>query len=242
MDHIRHWLFDLDDTLYPASCGLFKQVSGRITECISATLGISLEEARLLQREYWRRYGTSLRGLILHHRIDPEPFIAYVHDVPVERWIRPDPSLRALLVRLPGGRHVFTNSPGEYARRVLAALEVDDLFENVFDIRHSEFHSKPHPHAYATVLRALGGEGKACLFVDDAPQNLVPARACGMTTVWLRQPLSVAGGRAGGSVEIGARVEQPHLVIDAVHELEDAVRRHFERSTTFSSRSNSPEV
>lgn len=224
---IRHWIFDLDDTLYPASCGLFKHVSVRITDRIALTLALSLDDARVVQRDYWQRYGTSLRGLIVNHAIDPEPFLAYVHDVPIEDLIRPDEALRALLMRLPGRRHIFTNSPSEYARRVLRALRVDDLFEHVFDIRHSEFHSKPDPHAYGCVLRALEAPAEHCLFIDDAPQNLVAARECGMTTVWLRSPLSVAGGTAGGSVQMEAEVAPPHLVIDALHELEDAVRRHF---------------
>lgn len=229
MAQIKHWLFDLDDTLYPASCGLFKQVSIRITTCIGETLGLSTDDARALQHEYWRRYGTSLRGLILHHGVDPEPFLAYVHDVPVETYLCADVELRAMLQRLEGRRHVFTNSPSEYAARVLQALDVADLFDNVFDIRHAQLRPKPDPHAYERVLDTLGDTAERCLFVDDAPHNLEAARERGMVTVWLRSPHSVAGGQAGGSVELHAQTQHRHLVIDTLQELEAVVSRHFRR-------------
>lgn len=229
MQHIEHWIFDLDDTLYPASNGMFAEISQRITRRVADTLGVPDDEARAVQKQYWRQYGTSLRGLIVHHGIDPEPFLADVHDVAVERHLSADPGLRALLLRLSGRRHVFTNSPREYAERVLRALGVDDLFDQVFDIRHSDLRPKPDPHAYLRVLSALGTDGGRCLFVDDAPRNLPPARDHGMTTVWLRSPHSVAGGQAGLSVA-SAENAPAHVTIDALHELEDALARHFSTS------------
>ena len=224
---ITDWLFDLDDTLYPASTGLFRQVSKRITERIAFLLGISDTEARVLQRQYWLQYGTSLRGLILHHGVDPEPFLAYVHDVPVASFLHADDELRAMLLRLGGRRHVFTNSPQEYAARVLDALGVADLFDNVFDIRHSGFCPKPDPGAYGRVLAALGRLPAQCLLVDDAPPNLVAARACGFKTVWLCSPGSVAGGAAGDSVDLAAAMTPADVVINSLGELEGAVRVYF---------------
>ena len=226
MKRIEHWLFDLDDTLYPASNGMFGHISQRITQRVSDTLGLSLDEARTVQKAYWKKYGTSLRGLVVEHGVDPEAYLTYVHDVPIEQLLSRDEALRALLQRLPGRRHIFTNSPREYALRVLAALGVDDLFEQVFDIRHCDLRPKPDPHAYTRVLAALDAPARACLFVDDAPRNLHPARAHGMTTVWLRSPHSQAGGQAGLSVA-SADEAPADVIIDALTELEEALTRHF---------------
>ncbi|MHB2017343.1 MAG: pyrimidine 5'-nucleotidase [Candidatus Xenobia bacterium] len=219
----RHWLFDLDDTLYPASAGLFPLVSRRITERISALLSLPPEEARVVQRRYWKEYGTSMRGLIVNHGVDPEPFLAYVHDVPVEQYLGPDPALRHMLERLGGPRHVFTNSPSEFADRVLAALGVADLFESVFDIRHAGYVPKPNPDAYHRVLARLACDGSSCIMIDDSMQNLHAARQHGIRTVWLRAPDSVAGGRPGGSVALAAELPPADYVIERILELESRV-------------------
>jgi putative hydrolase of the HAD superfamily len=223
---VRHWLIDLDDTLYPASSGLFAHVSRRITERMSALLGLPFEEARAVQKRYWRRYGTSLRGLIVEHGVDPEPFLAYVHDVPVEEVLAPEPGLRATLAALPGARHIFTNGPAEFAHRVLLRLDVDDLFERVFDIRHAQFVPKPDPQPYRLALEALGVPGEAVAMVDDSPQNLARARALGMVAIWLRSPHSMAGGSTGSTValvEEAPEGERPHLIIDRLEELRGLV-------------------
>jgi putative hydrolase of the HAD superfamily len=201
---VEHWLFDLDDTLYPASTGLFGHVSARITRRIGELLDLPEAEARALQRQYWRKYGTSLRGLVVEHGVDPEPFLAYVHDVPVEDLLAPDPALVAMLVALPGQRHVFTNGPSEFADRVLRRLGARDAFTHLFDIRHAEFVPKPDPIPYARALARLGAPASRVALVDDAPQNIAQGRALGMRTVWLRSPHSVAGGSAGNSVALGA--------------------------------------
>ena len=198
---------------------MFALISARITERVAAVLQLPPDEARLVQRDYWKRYGTSLRGLMLHQGIDPEPFLAYVHDVPVEEHVRPSPRLREGLKTLRGRRHIFTNSPHEYAVRVLRALGVDDLFENVFDVRHSEYVPKPDPHAYARVHGVLQGDPSRYIFIDDAPHNLVAARTQGWWTVWLRAPLSVAGGVAGGSVSMAADEPPAHRTITSLEEL-----------------------
>ena len=204
MAAVEHWLFDLDDTLYPASTGLFEQVSSRITRRIGEILDLPEPAARTLQRAYWRKYGTSLRGLVVEHGVDPEPFLAYVHDVPVEELLAPDPALGAMLRALPGQRHVFTNGPSEFADRVLLRLGVRDAFTELFDIRHAEFVPKPDPIPFARALARLGAAPSAAVLVDDAPQNVAQGRALGLRTVWLRSPHSVAGGTAGNSVALGA--------------------------------------
>jgi putative hydrolase of the HAD superfamily len=221
---IRHWLFDLDDTLYSASTEFFTHVSERITVRIADHLSISHDDARLLKRRYWKQYGTSLRGMIVHHDMDPEPFLRYVHDVAIEDNLKPDAAVRAMLQRCgPGPRHVFTNSPAEYARRVLRALNLEDLFVNVFDIRHSEFIPKPDQHAYNRVLSALGCEARDCILIDDAPQNLVAARACGMRTVWLHTLASEAGQALAGGMQLTDEASPADVVIRRLIDLEAAL-------------------
>lgn len=231
MNRIRHWMFDLDDTLYPASTGLFGHVSKRITRRIAATFDVDEDDARIRQRALWRKYGTSLRGLQVEHGIDAEEFLADVHDVPVEEILAPDPALRAMLARLPGQCHVFTNGSSEFAHRVLRRLGVDDQFTRVFDIRHAGFIPKPDPHPYARAMEVLGAPAETLLLVDDAPQNLAQARTLGWWTAWLRSPHSLAGGSAGQSIalhEEGVSGEGAHVTIERILDLESGVTTLFE--------------
>ena len=224
MNDIRHWLFDLDDTLYPAATGLFGHVSRRITKRIALTLGVDEAEARVRQRALWRKYGTSLRGLMIEHGVDPEPFLADVHDVPVEQILAPDPELDALLARLPGQRHVFTNGPSEFVHRVLRRLGVDHRFTHVFDIRHAGFVPKPDPQPFLRAMAALDAPAGTIFLVDDSPQNLARARALGWWTAWLRSPHSMAGGTTGLSVaESEEGHAPPHVVLDRLLDLERAL-------------------
>ena len=219
----EHWLIDLDDTLYPAESGLFPHVSRRITSRIATLLRLTEDEARVVQKRLWKTYGTSLRGLIVEHGIDPEPFLADVHDVDIESILKPDPALRDALALLPGARHVFTNASAEYARRILARLGVADRFARFFDIRHAEFRPKPDPHPYRRALEALACDGARVAMVDDSPQNLAAARRFGMWTAWLRSPHSLAGGSAGGTVALAAESDDvPHAVIARLSDLPEA--------------------
>ena len=215
-------LFDLDDTLYPASLGLFRLVSERILVFIRRTLNLGEEEARHLQRAYWRRYGTSLYGLMQHHDLDPEPFLEFVHDVPVEEYLTVDPGLVEILGRLPARRHVFTNGPSEFAERVLRALGYRDLVEEIFDIRGAQFVPKPNAAPYDAVVRRLGARSANVVLVDDALKNLPPARERGWRTVWLRQPDSFLGGRRGLSVA-EAPDFTPDVVLRDLREIEAAL-------------------
>jgi putative hydrolase of the HAD superfamily len=226
VNEIRHWLFDLDDTLYPASTGLFGHVSKRITKRIAATLGVDEAEARVRQRHLWKTYGTSLRGLMIENGVDPEPFLADVHDVPVEQILEPDPELDALLGRLPGELHVFTNGPSEFVHRVLGRLGIDHRFTRVFDIRHAGFVPKPDPQPFLRAQEALGALPHEILLVDDSPQNLARGRALGWWTAWLRSPHSMAGGTSGLSVaESDEGLEPPQVVLDRLLDLEMALAR-----------------
>jgi len=221
-----HILFDLDDTLYPASVGLFPLVSARIRTYIEQTLGLDEKAAREAQQGYWRKYGTSLRGLMLHHQVDPKPFLEFVHGVPVEDHLQADRDLRAILAALPATRHVFTNGPADWARRVLGVLGVDDLFEQTFDIISFGYVPKPNAEPYDLVTRVLG-EATPIILVDDSPANLGPARARGWRTVWLRSPESVAGGTRGLSVAEG-KPPDADRVIEHLDQLPEAMAEWVE--------------
>jgi len=178
-----HIIFDLDDTLYPRSTGLFDEIGRRITRWVGQALGLTLEEAAMLRQDYLRRYGTTLGGLIAEHEVDVDDYLAFVHDVPVERYIRASPALAAMLAAIPLRKAVFTNATSEYGRRVLQALGVGDRFEWLMGIREMGLCNKPRPEAYRQLLALVDVGGPACVLVDDRPVNLQPAKRLGMTTV-----------------------------------------------------------
>jgi putative hydrolase of the HAD superfamily len=176
-------LFDLDNTLYPASSGLMHGVDTRITEYVQNLLGLEPAEAMALRRQYFADYGTTLRGLQYHHAVDAEDYLLYVHDLALESFLASDAELDHLLSEVCAPKAIFTNAPAEYARRVLAALGIERHFTHLFDIRFFAFQPKPEPAAYRRVLGALRIPGSRAIFVEDTAQNLAPARALGMRTI-----------------------------------------------------------
>lgn len=176
-------IFDLDETLYPRKAGLMREIGRRIERWVQESLRLPPEEAAALRRAYLRRYGTTLAGLLAEGKVDADAYLAYVHDVPVERWLRPNPALARMLDGIPLRKVVFTNATAEHAWRVLQALGVADRFEDVIGIREVGLRSKPDLESYRWVLRRLGVPGTACILVDDRPMNLRPAKQLGMTTV-----------------------------------------------------------
>jgi len=183
-DGIEVWLFDLDNTLYPASCRLFDQVERRMAEFICEFLSITEEEAHELRRRYWRDHGTTLSGLMLNHGLDPEDFLAYVHEIDLSA-MRPDERLGRALERLPGRKLVFTNGSMRHAARILERLDLAHHFEAVFDIAAAGYVPKPDSGAYDTLVRRHGVRAERTLFVEDTAKNLPPAARLGMTTLWL---------------------------------------------------------
>jgi len=180
---IRHILFNLDNTLYPAEAGLMAELDRHIARYFAWELGLRLPQAELLQAEYCWQYGSCTEGVLRDTNLDLDRFLIAVHDIPVERYLAPDLMVDALLRQLPQEKWVFTNAPGEYARRVLETLGVAGHFRRVFDIRFLGFVGKPEPAAYQRVLEAIGARGEECIMVEDSAANLAPARALGMTTV-----------------------------------------------------------
>jgi len=181
-------LFDLDNTIYPASAGLMRGVDVRIGAYVQKLLGLGEDEARAIQKRYYAEYGTTLSGLQLHHAVDPEDYLAFVHDVAPETFLAADAELDRLLDELAATKAIFTNAPAEYAGRVLGVLGIERHFAHVFDIRFARFRPKPDPVVYQSVLDTLGVAGAAAILVEDSPQNLPPARALGMTAILVGEP------------------------------------------------------
>ena len=182
--HIRDWIFDLDNCLYPASTGLFDLIDERMGAYIQRLVNCDPAEAKRIQKAHFHEHGTTLAGLMKDHGINPHDFLAEVHAIPLDR-IETDPRLATGLARLPGRKFVFTNGDEPYARRVLEAIGVNDHFDELHDIHASELRPKPDPHGYALLCERFGIDPNAALLVEDMAQNLKPAKALGMTTVWV---------------------------------------------------------
>lgn len=182
--HIDTWIFDLDNTLYPASTNLFALIDVRMSEYVMRLTGSSREEAHRIQKEYFFAHGTTMAGLMREHDIDPHEFLDFVHDIEMDA-LEHNEELVAALARLPGRKLVFTNGDAPYAGRVLARLGLGETFEAVHDIHATSYRPKPDPHAYQGLCDAYAVAPERALFVEDMARNLKPAKAIGMTTVWV---------------------------------------------------------
>ncbi len=182
---IKYLLFDLDETLYPFSTGLMQRINERMNAFMVQYVGIPEEQVSALRQSYWHTYGTTLRGLYVERHIDAQAFLNYVHDIPLDEFLRADERLDALLSTLPQDKYIFTNAPADYARRVLRILGIERHFRDIFDINFIEYASKPAESAYQKVLSALGARGEECLMIDDSARNLAPAKTLGIRTVLL---------------------------------------------------------
>jgi putative hydrolase of the HAD superfamily len=183
--HVGAWIFDLDNTLYPADSDLFVQVDARMTAFVQDLLGLDFESARAVQKAYYRDHGTTLNGLMKINGIDPEDFLASVHDVDLS-VLEPNPALASALALLPGKRFIFTNGCRNHAERVLTRLRLGSLFDEIWDIRTIGYRPKPDERSYRAVLAKSGVATEKSAMFEDVARNLVPAHALGWTTVWLR--------------------------------------------------------
>ena len=176
--------FDLDDTLYPNTNGLWSAIRERMGNYMRERLNLPPDDIPNLRRTYFETYGTTLRGLQIHHQVDANDYLAYVHDLPLEKFLHPDPQVRALLLSLPQRKWIFTNADSDHAGRVLATLGLADCFTGIVDVRALGYLCKPDVKAYYQAL-SLAGESDPgqCVLLDDAPRNLEPARGLGFTTV-----------------------------------------------------------
>lgn len=193
--HIRNWIFDLDNTLYPASANLFGPIEARMTDYVERLTGLPRDEARKLQKTWFHDHGTTLAGAMAEHQIDPFEFLAFVHDVEMD-VLEENAPLAAAIARLPGRKIVFTNGDAPYAGKVLGRLGLGESFEGVHDIHAMTLRPKPDAHAYDSLCHAFGLDPAESLFADDMVRNLKPAHDLGMTTVWIDNGSEQGHGQA----------------------------------------------
>jgi putative hydrolase of the HAD superfamily len=178
--HFSTVFFDLDDTLYPSTSGLWPAIKARMNDYMRDRMGFAEAEIPKLREQYYLQYGATLRGLQANHRVDRADFLAYVHDVSLHDYLAPDPVQRSVIASLHTRNLVFTNSDVSHARRVLAALELDDLFEIVVDINAMHPHCKPMPESFRIAMQAAGETDPArCVMIDDLPRTTQAARQLG---------------------------------------------------------------
>ena len=184
LDHIRTWIFDLDNTLYPARANLFARIDARMTAFVGDLLKVDAHEAHRIQKAYFLDHGTTLAGLMTEHDVDPHAFLDYVHDIEMD-VLEHDAPLVAAIMKLPGRKLVFTNGDKPYALKVLDRLGLGASFEAIHDVHAMNLIPKPAESAYAGLCAAYAIDPHTAVFVEDMARNLAPAKAIGMTTVWI---------------------------------------------------------
>ena len=185
LNKINSWIFDLDNTLYHPSLKIFEEIDSRMQKFISLKLGISLKKAWMLQKEYFRKYGATLKGLMKFHQIDPKQFLDYVQKIDLEK-IKVNPELKSALAKLNGTKIVYTNSTKNYANRILKRLGLKKSFDGIFDIIDANYIPKPSDRSYKMLLKNFNLIPEESIIFEDLPQNLVPASKLGMRTVWVK--------------------------------------------------------
>jgi putative hydrolase of the HAD superfamily len=180
--HVDTWVFDLDNTLYPHHLNLWQQVDERIREFVAKFLDVGREEAFRVQKDYYRRYGTTMRGLMTEHGLNPDDFLDFVHEID-HSPLTPNPALGAAIEALPGRKLILTNGTRKHADAVMRRLAIHHHFEGVFDIVAAELEPKPQPQTYDRFLKAHGVDPASAAMFEDLARNLAVPHALGMTTV-----------------------------------------------------------
>jgi len=178
-------VIDLDNTLYAADSGVFARMDKRMTAFVAKELDVAPEEADRLRVKYWKEYGTTLRGMMLHHGMEAEAFLHDVHNIDAHEILKPDYELDAALARLPGRKVIHTNGILEHAERILAALGIAHHFDAIYDIRFNNYIPKPNKETLSMLIKAEGCKPERTLVVDDMADNLKVARELGCKTVWI---------------------------------------------------------
>ena len=210
--HFKSLYFDLDDTLYPASSGLWAAIRERMNAYMQRLIDLPIPDIVCLRQSYLEKYGTTLRGLQAYYKVDADEYLAFVHDLPLEKFIHPDPSLRTLLLSLPQRRWVFTNADTNHANHVLNILGITDCFEGIIDIRAIDFACKPEKIAYQRALAfACDDDPSHCVIFDDALRNLSPAREMGFYTILV--------GKDGTEPLVDQAITSLHELRDCMPEL-----------------------
>jgi len=176
--------FDLDDTLYPSSTGLWLAIKDRMNLYMRERMGIPETDVPVLREQYFKMYGSTLRGLQARHEVDVEDYLAFVHDLPLKDYLTPNPTQREIIASLPGRKLIFTNADVCHARRVLAALQLEDLFDDIVDVNAVAPYCKPMPEAFA-IAQELANEPdpRRCVVIDDLPRTTRAALEAGMASI-----------------------------------------------------------
>ena len=181
---IKYWIFDLDNTLYSGKTKVFEQVDKKMSKYISNKLNISVEEAKKIQKNYFYEYNTTLNGMIKNHKINPDEFLDFVHDINID-FLQKDPALGKEIEKLDGKKIIFTNGSKKHAINVTKQIGIDQLFDGIFDIVDAEFIPKPSMEPYKKLVKKHKIDPKLCVLVEDIARNLKPAYEMGMKTVWI---------------------------------------------------------
>ena len=184
MKNIKYWIFDLDNTLYPHQADLFSQVDKKMGLFIQKMFNVSHEEARRRQKSFFKKYGTTLRGLMTEHGIEPYNYLKFVHDIDFN-VLKIDETLIAAVDRLPGEKFIYTNASRDYAKVVLSHIGLSGKFKDIFDIHDANFLPKPDVRSYHKMINKFSIDPKSSVMLEDLAVNLNPAADLGMTTVWL---------------------------------------------------------
>ena len=182
-----HWIFDLDNTIYDFNLGLFRRVSSRMTEYIKEFFDLNEVDALTLQRDMYKKYGLTLRGLMIEKKINPEPFLEFVHDVDFSE-LNDDITLKTLLGKIKGKKSIYTNATFKHAKNILKSMGIFQEFEIIFDIKDANYIAKPDHKSYLMMKKKLGLNNKnisKSIFFEDTAKNLKPASELGMSTVWI---------------------------------------------------------
>ena len=182
LNYVETWVFDLDNTLYPARCNLFDQIDHRMTTFIAAQLELSRDKARRIQKKFYHAHGTSLRGLMIEYNLAPEPFLSFVHDIDTSKLV-PAIELGQAMAKLPGQKIVYTNGSIKHAENVLSALQLTSHMDGLHGIDTSDYVPKPDPHGYHIMFKRHGINPNTTVMVEDSLKNLVTAKQLGMKTV-----------------------------------------------------------
>ena len=183
-NRINTWIFDLDNTLYSADSGIFQQVHTLMGEFVSKNLNIEIKEAKELQKKYYKQHGTTLRGLMDNHNINPDYFLSEVHNLDYS-IVGPNKALNEELEKLEGRKIIYTNANLEHAKNVLERLELTNMFQEIFDVKSADYIPKPEISPYHKLIKDFDINASSAAMFDDIAKNLVPAKKVGFTSVWI---------------------------------------------------------
>ena len=189
----QNWIFDLDNPMYDINLGLFKKISNRITDFIMSKYSLDIDQAKKIQKEYYLKYGLTLRGLIVEKNLEPEEFLDYVHDVEHPELKKNDQLISKIRI-LEGKKIIFTNATSKHAEKILKILELEDVFDQIIDIKDLEYIPKPDKRSYKKLLECLNLNKEnlnKTIFLEDTIKNLIPAKELGITTVWMKNSMNV---------------------------------------------------